>query len=365
MAVTLVGSLGISAWQGSRIAAEESDLVAHTYAVMRALEAAAEHMIDVATAARGFALSGSPELSEHFRKSSGTLEEDLVKLRQLTADNSRQQRRLNALQSQIAAVLDYSNEIVRNRQDQRSDFPAAEIARGESLTQTARKTIEKMQAEEDRLLQERAARSASARQRSAAVLLTATCAAAAFLILAALAVRRQIGISEQARAQVIQLNIGLEQRVLKRTAALQSEIEARTAIAEQTRESQERLAGVIASAMNAVITIDAEQRIVLFNRAAENIFGCSDRDALGKSLDHFIPERFREVHRRHIANFAATGTTSRTMGERRTWPPCAPTAWNFPSRPPSPKWRVAGKNCLPPLCATSASASGQKPRCSG
>ena len=75
----------------------------------------------------------------------------------------------------------------------------------------------------------------------------------------------------------------------------------------------EQLAGIIQSLPDVVITVDRTQRIVLFNKAAEKIFRCPSEQALGKSLDAFIPERFRASHRCHIENFAQTGVTSRSM----------------------------------------------------
>jgi PAS domain S-box-containing protein len=83
---------------------------------------------------------------------------------------------------------------------------------------------------------------------------------------------------------------------------------------QQVRESQGQLAGIVASALDAFITIDTEQRVVLFNPAAEKMFGCSAADAIGNSIDRFIPERFRAVHAVHIHRFGETGTTNRAMG---------------------------------------------------
>lgn len=77
--------------------------------------------------------------------------------------------------------------------------------------------------------------------------------------------------------------------------------------------NQQRLAGMVDSAMDAVITVDAAQGIVLFNRAAEEMFRCKASEALGQPIEHFIPERFRDRHREHVREFAATGVTSRTM----------------------------------------------------
>jgi two-component system sensor kinase len=66
--------------------------------------------------------------------------------------------------------------------------------------------------------------------------------------------------------------------------------------------------------MDAIITVDARQHIVLFNTAAERIFRCAAADAVGGPLDRFIPERFRDAHRTHLRKFGATGTTVRRMG---------------------------------------------------
>jgi formate hydrogenlyase transcriptional activator len=83
---------------------------------------------------------------------------------------------------------------------------------------------------------------------------------------------------------------------------------------EALRESEKRLAGLVATAMDAIITVDSSQRIVLFNTAAEKIFGCPASEALGQPLYRFIPERFRAAHNDHLRHFAGTGTTSRAMG---------------------------------------------------
>lgn len=80
---------------------------------------------------------------------------------------------------------------------------------------------------------------------------------------------------------------------------------------------EQQMAGIIHSAMDAIITIDDDHRIVLFNSAAEEIFQCSAREALGKTLDQFIPLPLRSAHRDHIRRFAEAGESSRRMGAHR------------------------------------------------
>ncbi|MEO7913413.1 MAG: PAS domain S-box protein [Roseiflexaceae bacterium] len=79
------------------------------------------------------------------------------------------------------------------------------------------------------------------------------------------------------------------------------------------RESQERLGGIIGSVMDALISIDSAQRILIFNAAAEQMFGCSAAAALGQPIDQFIPTRFRGMHSTHIRAFGQTDVTSRSM----------------------------------------------------
>ena len=78
-------------------------------------------------------------------------------------------------------------------------------------------------------------------------------------------------------------------------------------------ESQRQLDAIIRSAMDAIITTDENRRILIFNQAAEKMFGCRAQEALGESLERFIPERFREAHAEHVRHFGVTGETARSM----------------------------------------------------
>lgn len=89
-------------------------------------------------------------------------------------------------------------------------------------------------------------------------------------------------------------------------------------IVSSLRLSEARLAGILASAMDAIITIDQDQRIVLFNASAEKMFQCPAADALGQLLDRFIPLRLRDAHRQHIRHFGQTHITQRAMGKLQT-----------------------------------------------
>jgi PAS domain S-box-containing protein len=99
----------------------------------------------------------------------------------------------------------------------------------------------------------------------------------------------------------------LEQKVQERTAelreanaALKEEIADRKRIESALRESEERLSALIDSALDGIISFDADRTIRLFNTSAETIFQCSAEKCVGASLDPFLSDDFRAVIQQHI-----------------------------------------------------------------
>src|SRR5215472_10010834 len=84
-------------------------------------------------------------------------------------------------------------------------------------------------------------------------------------------------------------------------------------IARRVQENPDLLAGIIRSAMDAIIVVDDAQRIVLLNAAAERIFACPANEAIGSSVERFIPQRFRAGHGTRVRRFAESGVTNRTL----------------------------------------------------
>ena len=82
---------------------------------------------------------------------------------------------------------------------------------------------------------------------------------------------------------------------------------------EESRNNERFLAGLIESAMDAIISIDESQRIVQFNPAAERMFGMSAAEAMGQPIESLLPEDARPHHAEHIRTFARTGVSSRQL----------------------------------------------------
>lgn len=98
---------------------------------------------------------------------------------------------------------------------------------------------------------------------------------------------------------------------------VRSRLRAQQRIQDDLRASEEKFSGILAIAADAIITVDQTQRIVHFNRGAEEIFGYAASDTIGRHLSILLPARFRHVHETHMERFARSPETARRMGERR------------------------------------------------
>lgn len=78
-------------------------------------------------------------------------------------------------------------------------------------------------------------------------------------------------------------------------------------------ESERRLQRIISSATDAIVSVDDQQNVMVFNAAAEKMFGCPAQQAIGRPLVQFLPQRFRATHEQHIRTFGETGVTARAM----------------------------------------------------
>lgn len=68
-------------------------------------------------------------------------------------------------------------------------------------------------------------------------------------------------------------------------------------------------ASIVAQIPDAVIFVDRDGVIRLWNPGAANLFGYSNKDAFGQSLDPIIPERFRASHWKAFHEAIAAGRT--------------------------------------------------------
>ena len=82
-------------------------------------------------------------------------------------------------------------------------------------------------------------------------------------------------------------------------------------------ESEARFAGIVAMSTDAIISVDHRHQITIFNAGAEQIFGYTAAEMIGRDLGMLLPERFREAHSLHVAGFVTADVAARTISARK------------------------------------------------
>lgn len=81
----------------------------------------------------------------------------------------------------------------------------------------------------------------------------------------------------------------------------------------EKKKSEAKFRGLLESAPDAIVLVDTGGKIQLVNAQTENIFGFSRDEIIGKEVEFFVPERFRQKHVEHRQGFHANPRT-RGMG---------------------------------------------------
>src|SRR5438270_9289134 len=85
-------------------------------------------------------------------------------------------------------------------------------------------------------------------------------------------------------------------------------------------ESEARTAAILEAALDCIISIDHEGRVIEFNPAAERTFGYRRSEVLGRELaECIVPPRLRDAHRQGLARYLTTGEGT-VLGRRIEMP---------------------------------------------
>jgi PAS domain S-box-containing protein len=94
---------------------------------------------------------------------------------------------------------------------------------------------------------------------------------------------------------------------------LVSKVKGKQALSIALSAADERYQHTVNSVMDAIVAVDENMHITMFNPSAEAMFGLSAAQALNQPLEILLPERFRTQHATHMQRFSAGATASRAM----------------------------------------------------
>ncbi|WP_374348675.1 PAS domain S-box protein [Phenylobacterium sp.] len=109
------------------------------------------------------------------------------------------------------------------------------------------------------------------------------------------------------------------------------------------KDANLRAARILMVAADAIVSIDADQKIILFNPAAEQMFGYRAEEVLGQGLAMLIPERARQGHTGQVEAFRRSKSASRMMSERSEVLGCRRNGEVFPLEATITKVMAAGQ----------------------
>jgi PAS domain S-box-containing protein len=257
---------------------ETTTAVTHTQETLKEIEGVKANMVDLESGQRGYLITGDENLLYGREQKKTNIRQGLASLRKLTVGEPIQQRRFDQLE-QLITQRDEWEELTISIRLEQGFLPAQQLiitGKGIDLWKRCLQLFTEMENEEYASL-ETWRRQAEMASVTAFSLLPV----GVFLSLAILT------------SGVFFLNSGLAERTQAESAL---------------RQNEERIRAILDSALDCVITMDHEGRVVEFNPAAEKTFGYRRDEAIGQLLsDLVIPPALRERHQKGLAHYLSTG----------------------------------------------------------
>ncbi len=214
--------LAILSYQRSVRNVEDRRWVTHTDQVLQKLDDLQISMADAETGQRGYILTGEDSYLDPYRSALLQVPQNVSAVRELTADNPKQQRSLDRLEpliaSKLAELRDSIN--IRGQQGFAAGVAAVREGSGKQYMDQIRAAIAPMKQEEDRLLLRRSKELEASSHAARALIVIGEVLAFLFLFAAGLVIQQEMNRRRQAEEEVHRLNADLEARVAQRTAEL-------------------------------------------------------------------------------------------------------------------------------------------------
>jgi len=111
---------------------------------------------------------------------------------------------------------------------------------------------------------------------------------------------------------------------------------------EDLRQEIASIVQLLRFTFEAIVSIDESQKVILFNKGAEETFGYSAEEILGRPIELLIPDRFRAAHKGHVEAFAGSGINDLKMHDKKSVFGLRKNGQEFPIEASIYKYRYGG-----------------------
>jgi len=291
--IVALAILAMAAWQSARsfrAAADADKWVTHTYVVIQELDRLQSALESVESDQRGYLLNGEEKYLQPYRAALDRAETNLASLRRLTQDNSRQQQRLDGIESVKSNMVATLEGVISLRRSQ--GLPAAgDVAamdKGEIFMDQIRNLVADAQSAENLLLQQRAADRNAQTGKTLQALVAGSVLSFLLLITVFLFLKLENTRRTKAEADARHHRDHLQELVAARTdqlaksnEQLKIEIDGHLQAKEALRQQREYLRVTLTSIGDAVLVTDIAGNITFLNPIAESLTGWPETEVLG------------------------------------------------------------------------------------
>jgi methyl-accepting chemotaxis protein len=239
LALIILVILGTVSYRNTTGLIEAAQMKAHTYQVLENLEGLRSDLKDAETGQRGYIITGVDRYLEPYRTGTSDVNQDVQHLRELTADNPNQQRRLDAIEPLIAVKFSELKETIDLRKNKGFDaaLKVVRTDKGKKVMDDIRKVITEMDNEEKTLLQQRENEMKASSSITIAVIIYGIPLAFVLLIMAGLWITRTI--TRQLRESIDQLATSSAEILATTTQVAAGAAETASAVSETTATVEE------------------------------------------------------------------------------------------------------------------------------
>jgi PAS domain S-box-containing protein len=283
-----LAAFAVLSYRNTSVLIETLRKVAQTEEVLATLERVISHVKDAETGQRGYLITSDERYLEPYEFGVIGCRDSLFQLRQLFQGNQDQQRRLDLLETIVKTRL----ERIRETLDVVNSAPGEdgfELAREHILTDRGKKVMDQLRdvaaelsGEQRRLLAQREETAEREARTAHRALLLGNALILGMIALAGYSLRLERQKRDTAEASL--------------------------------SENQARLASIVDSAMDAIISIDDRQTVVLYNPAAERIFGWPGAAVIGQPLAQLLPPTIRPLHTDLVRHFGENDLPNQLIG---------------------------------------------------